>query len=68
MPITKDMNIEEVVNKYPETMMVFMKHGMHCIGCHISAFENIEEAAMVHGIDVNALLEDLNSVVYSAKE
>lgn len=62
MSITKDNTIEEVVTKYPETMMVFMKHGLHCVGCHVSAFESIEEGAMAHGINVDDLVSDLNKV------
>lgn len=63
MTITKDTAIEEVVSNYPETMMVFMKHGLHCVGCHVSAFESIEQGAMVHGIDAGALVADLNKVI-----
>ncbi len=49
-------------------MMVFMKHGLHCVGCHVSVFESIEEGAIAHGIDVDALVEDLNKVVSSKKK
>ncbi len=68
MTITKDSTIEEVVNQYPETMIVFMKHGLHCVGCHVSAFESIEEGAMAHGINVDALISDLNKVTSSKKK
>ena len=68
MTITKDTTIEEVVSQYPETTMVFMRHGLHCVGCHVSAFESIEQGAMAHGIDVNALVADLNKVVSSRKK
>ncbi len=67
MTITKDNTIEEVVSQYPETMMVFMKHGLHCVGCHVSAFESIEEGAMAHGIDVDALVSDLNRIISKKK-
>lgn len=67
MSITKDNTIEEIVTNHPETMMVFMKHGLHCVGCHVSAFESIEQGAMAHGIDVDALVTDLNKVVSSKK-
>jgi hybrid cluster-associated redox disulfide protein len=67
MTITKEMTIEEVVTQYPETMMVFMRHGLHCVGCHVSAFESIEEGAMAHGINVDALVLDLNKVVAMRK-
>ncbi|MFA4935235.1 MAG: DUF1858 domain-containing protein [Candidatus Methanoperedens sp.] len=63
MTITKDMTIEKVVTEYPESMMVFMKHGLHCVGCHVSAFESIEDGAMAHGINADALVADLNKVV-----
>lgn len=68
MTITKDIKIEEVVKQYPETMMVFMKHGLHCVGCHVSAFESVEDGAMAHGINVDALVADLNKVISSRKQ
>lgn len=61
--ITKDMTILEVVSKYPETVKIFSKHGLGCIGCQAAQFENIEQGALVHGIDVPALLNDLNEFI-----
>ena len=63
MTITKDMNIIEVVNEYPDTVPVFMYAGMGCIGCMAARFENIEQGALAHGIDVDALIDALNEVV-----
>ncbi len=60
MKITKDMSIQEVVEKYPQSIQVFMMHGLGCVGCAIANFENIEQGAAAHGIDVDKLLEDLN--------
>jgi hybrid cluster-associated redox disulfide protein len=68
MTITKENTIEEVVTKYPESVMVFMKHGLHCVGCHVSAFESVEEGAMAHGINVDALVADLNKIALSKKK
>jgi hybrid cluster-associated redox disulfide protein len=68
MTITKDMTIEDVVTQYPESMMVFMKHGLHCVGCHVSAFESVEDGAKAHGINVDALVDDLNKVILSRKK
>ena len=67
MSITKDNTIEEIVTNHPETMMVFMKHGLHCVGCHVAAFESIEQGALAHGINVDELVTDLNKVVSSKK-
>ena len=53
----------EVIQQHPETIEVFMGAGMGCIGCAAAHFENIEQAAMVHGLDLDALMEDLNGAV-----
>lgn len=63
MAITKYMTIQEVVEKNPETIRVFMEHGLHCVGCAVARFENIEQGALAHGIDVDALIRDLNAKV-----
>ena len=68
MKITKDMNIIEVVQKYPDTIGVFMYAGMGCFGCHVAQFETVEEGAMAHGIDVDALVDALNEVVEASDE
>ena len=63
MTITKDMSIMEVVTKYPDTVPVFMNSGMGCIGCAAAHCQNIEQGAMAHGIDIDALMAGLNEVV-----
>ena len=68
MKITKDMNIVEVVQRYPDTAMVFMYAGMGCFGCHVAQFETIEEGAMVHGIDPDKLVEALNEIADASDE
>ena len=61
--ITGKSTIMEVVQKHPETADVFMKHGMHCLGCAAAHFENIEEWCQAHGIDSDKLVDDLNKTV-----
>lgn len=63
MTITKSMPIDEIVQKWPETVKVFLQHGLMCIGCAAARFEDLEQGAMAHGIDVDALLKDLNAAV-----
>lgn len=60
--ITKDMVISDVVKEFPETMEVFFGYGIHCVGCHNSMFETIEQGAELHGFDVKELVDDLNSI------
>ena len=63
MTISKDMAIGEIVQKYPKTVKVFLSHGLMCVGCAAARFENLEQGALAHGIDVEALLKDLNATV-----
>ncbi len=58
--ITKDMGITEIVSKYPKTVDVFQSYGMGCFGWMASQYENVEQGALAHGIDVDALMKDLN--------
>lgn len=61
--ITKDMSIIEIVQKYPDAADIFKAYGMGCIGCMAARFENVEQGALAHGINVDDLIEDLNRVV-----
>ena len=61
--INKDMTFAQVIETYPETMGVFAKHGLHCIGCAVGAFETLEQGCSAHGIDVIPLVDDLNKAV-----
>jgi len=64
--ITKKMKINDVVQKYPQTVRVFLAHGLMCIGCAAARFEDIEQGALAHGIEVDKLIEDLNQAVSTA--
>lgn len=61
--ITKDMSITEIVNMYPQTVEVFQRYGMHCFGWMAARFENLEQGVLAHGIDIDAILKDLNEAV-----
>ena len=57
---TKDMTLGEVLMKKPEAQAILFGFGMHCFGCPVTQFETIEEAAMVHDVDLKLLLKKLN--------
>ena len=66
MEIKKDMLIGDVVKKHPETAMIMMENGLHCVGCHVSAFETVEQGARAHGIsddDIDRMVDKMNEVV-----
>jgi hybrid cluster-associated redox disulfide protein len=59
--INKEMTIGEIVRSYPDSVGTLMSFGMGCVGCPASQAETLEEAAMVHGFDVEELIEALNA-------
>ena len=66
MAITKDMKISEIVHNHPQLVRVFLEHGLMCVGCAAARFENLEQGAMAHGIDIDALVKDLNASLETA--
>ena len=54
--ITKEMTIGEILRSNPEVAPVLLEAGMHCLGCPASQGESLEEAAMVHSIDIDDLM------------
>ena len=63
--VTKDTNIGEVIQIDAGVIPILMGAGMHCVGCPSSAGETLEEAAMVHGIDSDMLVEEIQSYLQS---
>ncbi len=58
--VTKSMLIGQLLRLDPNIAAVLMRTGMHCIGCPSSQMESLEEAAMVHGLDVDVLVQQIN--------
>ena len=61
--ITKDTTIAEALQIDAGIIPILLNSGMHCIGCPASQGETIEEAAMVHGIDVDELMKDITEYI-----
>ena len=59
--VTKEMLIGDIIQMNERFPEILLNAGMHCLGCPASAGERLEEACAVHGIDVETLLEELNS-------
>ena len=58
--IHKDMKIDDVLRKYPQTVSVFRRFGIDCADCQLSEYEDLEHGAKVHKIDLEDLLNGLN--------
>ena len=63
--VNKDTTIGEVIQSDAGVIPILMGAGMHCVGCPSSAGETLEEAAMVHGIDPDMLIEEIQNYLQS---
>ncbi len=61
--ISKDMNIMDIVQACPESVAVFQKYGLGCIGCAAAHFENLEAGAKVHGFDPDEMVDEINKLI-----
>ena len=57
--ITRTTIIGEILRSNPDNASVLLAAGMHCLGCPSSQMESLEEACMVHGLDVDSILAKL---------
>ena len=58
--VTKDTLIGDILDMDRDTAPYFLEMGMNCMGCPSARGESLEEACMVHGVDVNELIEKIN--------
>lgn len=61
--IKKTMTIGEVLRIDENLAQVLLGFGMHCFGCPVSQMESLEDAAEVHGVDIDLMIEKLNEAV-----
>ncbi len=65
--IKKDTIIGDVLDLAPQTAPLFLSIGMHCLGCPSARGETFEEACMVHGIDADEILKEVNQFIASGE-
>ncbi len=64
--VTKNMILVDVITKYPEVAPILMGYGLHCVGCHFSSIDTIENGAKLHGLDdemIEMMLRDANLII-----
>ncbi len=58
--VTKDTLIGDILDLDRDTAPYFLEMGMHCLGCPSARGESLEEACLVHGVDVDEMLLKIN--------
>ena len=61
MQITKDSVIGDILREDPTVAPILMAAGMHCLGCPSAQGESLEMACMVHGLDPDEIVEEVNT-------
>lgn len=59
--IDKNMTVGDILDMDRETAVYFLNMGMRCLGCPASRGETVEQACMVHGVDADALVKEINA-------
>lgn len=60
--VTKDMIMGDIIGKYPVAVPILLNYGLHCVGCHVNAFETLEQGSLGHGMDAEEIKEMLDEV------
>ena len=63
MTITRQTVIGDILDTDNSVAPLFLAIGMHCMGCALASGETLEEACMVHGIDCDSLVSNINEVL-----
>ncbi len=63
MIIAPDIVLDEVLRRWPQTLPVFLRHGMACVGCSMAAVETLGDAIRTHGMDVDPFLAELHAAL-----
>ncbi len=61
--VMAEMTVEEIFNEWPETVSVFMRHRMACVGCDLAGFETLAEAVSIYNLDLAAFLDEIRQVI-----
>jgi len=61
--VTKEMSIIDIVQQFPQSLEIFAKYGLGCVGCAAARFENLEAGAKVHGFDPDEMVAEINALI-----
>ena len=68
--VDKNMTLGQVIQKFPESAEIMMGYGLHCVGCHVAAWETIEAGAKAHGMNekkIDKMVKEINEAINKRK-
>jgi hybrid cluster-associated redox disulfide protein len=66
MKINKEMTFAEVLNVSPDSAKIMFEYGLHCIGCHLSPYETVDQGGKAHGLtdeQITEMVEKINKII-----
>jgi len=61
-----DLTLTDLMNKWPETIPVFMRHRMLCVGCYIGPFHTVTDACLEYDLDLEGFYDELRQAITPA--
>ena len=68
IPLTADLTAAEVMERWPETIPIFFRYRMACVGCPIAPFETLADVAVAYGLDRECLVNELRQTIQTQPE
>jgi hybrid cluster-associated redox disulfide protein len=66
--LVADLTVAEVMDRWPQTIPVFFRYRMACVGCPIAPFETMAEVAAIYGLNLSRFLNELEQIIEHAEE
>ena len=63
-----DLTVAEVMDRWPQTIPVFFRYRMACVGCPIAPFETMAEVTAIYGLNLSRFLNELEQIIGHAEE
>lgn len=61
--IESQITVADIMDRWPETIPVFLKHGAYCVGCEMASFETLEEVIGVFNLTLEGFEEELEQII-----
>ncbi len=67
-PDDPELMLDELMRQWPQTVPVFIRHGMLCVGCLVTPFHSVVDACAEYGLDTGAFMAELQTAVSAGPE
>ena len=65
--INKNMTFGEIMQRNPKAGEILMRRGLHCIGCGMAMYETLEQGSIMHGVNPDKLVDEINKKIEKKK-